>query len=356
MKQISSFIFSLTVLSGALFSSVKAQASSLDLEIHEGKITFWNKVEKFKFLPGADALVQLGCRNQDFYLTSVESLYKGWDVANAFDYRDSFPGADFREYTFADCRNKDSQAFLWFPKERDNELTIPDELLEDDYDSTQLPLNVQLWNLVDGSKKYFKCAGERSKEYVSENEEFKIFNVKVDCAPVDTIAKKLRGPIDFTSEPGPYGAPGSYRGRMLPPLAPTTENLVKITQALLAKIPAGKYAGKMSTLTKLCEVEIKLTNDALEITHTTITSSGTRRERKLSLKAEDILGFTEGDLFEDLNGIEGDPVGKYSAGEFREPKKAPVSVRFEQNDGLDGKVLRINGATTYCRRLEKIEE
>jgi hypothetical protein len=106
----------------------------------------------------------------------------------------------------------------------------------------------------------------------------------------------------------------------------------------------------MSTLSKACEIKIAKTADGLTVDHTIVSS---HRTRHLVLKASDLLGVTEGDVYADPIRITGTPQGKFVAAEFRDDKGESVTIRFEKNDALDGQIVRINGPEAYCRRLVK---
>jgi hypothetical protein len=137
---------------------------------------------------------------------------------------------------------------------------------------------------------------------------------------------------------------------MLPAVQSNAATLEKVRTALLAKVPDGKYAGAMSTLSKLCQLDVKKTSDGLDVDHTIVSSN---RTRHLQLRAEDLLGFVEGDVYSDPIRITGEKIGKFAAAEFKDDKGGSFIVRFEQNTNADAKIVRINGSDAYCRRLER---
>lgn len=106
----------------------------------------------------------------------------------------------------------------------------------------------------------------------------------------------------------------------------------------------------MSTLTKTCKMKVQKTAEGLTVDHTIVNGD---RTRHLELKAADLVGFVEGELYADPIRVKGEPTGKFAAAEFRDTKGGSFVVRFEDNATLDATVVRINGSEAYCRRLAR---
>jgi hypothetical protein len=107
----------------------------------------------------------------------------------------------------------------------------------------------------------------------------------------------------------------------------------------------------MSTLKKACKVDIAVKGDTLVIDHTILGAKP--RTRHLELKASQLIGAVDGDVFADPIRIADKSVGQFAAAEFQTEDQKSVVVRFEGTTGLDGQIVRINGSEAYCRRLQK---
>lgn len=326
---------------------VAGNALKVYVRIAESKIVFDSKVESFG-VKGAKAL-DLPCTTQAFNLTSKPSLYDGWSPDKAASFGEEIEGAKFREYITASCRNAETQVFGWFGKEREYEFTVPEQLLDKDYKPKSLPLILQ-YGAIGADPTYFSCDGAFKKTLIGETENAKRYDIEATCKKRPAPTKGELGPIDFIKSPGPYAAVASYKPWMLPPVVANKASFDRVREAVLAKVPAGKYSGAMSTLSKLCDLEVKATGDTITIDHTIKSSN---RTRHLELKAEDLLGFVEGDVFADPIRASGTPQGTFAAAELRDGKGESVVVRFEKNTSLDAMVVRIDGAEAYCRRLVK---
>jgi hypothetical protein len=320
---------------------------TLRITIAASKQLFTTRTEAFTIGEGAQGLP---CRSREFHLTSKDSLYKnGWSVEQAARFSENEPGADFREYPFAACRDAKTEILGWFGKERDIEFSVPEQLLDDDYKPTDLPLYLRRKEIGGRSADYFKCDSAFEKRQIGETETAKRYEMSMKCKAIREPSKGLRGPIEFISSPGPYAAKATYASWMLPPVTSTPESLEKVRTALFATVGDGKYAGVMSTLSKRCNIELKKTSDGLDLNHTIVSSNRTRR---LELRAENLLGFVEGDVYSDPNRIT-EVTGKFAAAEFRDDKGGSLVVRFEKNEGAEAQIVRINGPEAYCRRLER---
>lgn len=328
-------------------SAIGSGASlTLEMSIAESKVVFDSRLEGFRIKSGADAVP---CREQDVSLTSKPSLYAaGWSPEKAADFAEGVSGARYRNYPFASCRDAGTEVLAWFGKERDIELSIGDTLVSEDYSASRLPLLLRHVSLASGEATYYACNGNFAKTLTGETENAKRYDIAVTCRRRAAPSKAQLGPIDFVTNPGPYAALASYRPWLLPAVPATAEKFESVRAALLAKVPAGKYTGAMSTLAKGCNLTVEKTEGGLVLEHV-IQSS--RRKRRIELKAEALLGFVEGDLFADPIRAEGAPVGRFAAAEFSDGKGDSIVVRFEKNDGLDGKIVRVDGVTSYCRRL-----
>jgi hypothetical protein len=321
---------------------------TLSLTIADSKIVFATHVEAFAL--SAPGSLSLPCRDQAFSLTSGPSLYDdGWSPDAYAKFADDVEGATFRDYVFASCRDASTQAIGWFAKSRDVELSVTDQLLDEDYDATKLPLLIQLASIgSDDPPAYYSCGSSFEKKLIDETEEAARYDVSVTCKKRRAPSKRQLGPLDFIARAGAYAAVASYEGWMLPPVASTEASFSRVEDALLAAVPEGKYTGAMSTLSKLCDLEVKATADGLVVDHT-IESS--HRTRHLALDADHLLGFVEGDLHGDPIRPKGAATGRFVAAEFRDDDGGSFIVRFERNDGRDAQVVRINGPEAYCRRL-----
>jgi hypothetical protein len=319
---------------------------TLELTLSESKQLYVARVESFLVRDGAGSLP---CREQDFFLTSPQSLYaKGWSPDRAADFAESGPNAKFRMHEIASCRDARTEVLAWFGKERDDDLPVASALAQADYDARALPLLLRRVSLEDGQAKYFACDGAFQRTKAGETATETRYDVKATCRRTQTPTRGQLGPVEFISSPGPYAAYASYYPWRLPAVASTPAKFETVRAALLAKVAAGKYAGAMSTLAKGCSVAIEAVGDKLVLEHVTESSQRTRR---LELEASALRGFVEGDLFADLIRAEGEKVGRFAAAEFEDGKGGSVVVRFEQQSGREGKVVRIDGRTTYCRRL-----
>jgi hypothetical protein len=330
---------------------VNAASLKVYLKIAESKVVFSSHTESFGVRgPSLD----VGCRTNAWYMSSKPSLYdNGWSVDKAADFSEDRDGTELREYIMATCRNADTQIVGWFGKHREYEFTVPEQLLDEDYKASQMPLILQQTKLGAGapsSPTYYSCNGNFKKTQVGENANAKLFDIEVTCKKRAAPSKGELGPIDFMNAPGPYAAVASYKPWMLPPVASTKQNFEKARDAMLAKVGEGTYTGAMSTLGKGCKLAVSKTGDALVVEHTIKTSNRTRR---LELKADALLGFVEGDVFEDPIRATGDPIGTFAAAEFKDDKGESVVVRFEKNTNREGQIVRIDGAEAYCRRLVK---
>ena len=108
------------VFSSTIIFSFKTEAAEvkINLIIQESKIVYASRVESFNILIQNQKEISLLCRDRSFYLTSVPSLYSGWDVTKASDFSEILEDSKFREYIFASCRNADPEVLAWFPRER----------------------------------------------------------------------------------------------------------------------------------------------------------------------------------------------------------------------------------------------
>jgi hypothetical protein len=326
--------------------------ASLDLAltIAESKIVFSSRVEAF-VVTDRQAMT-LPCRDRSFFMTSKPSLYDGWDPARADAFSEDIEGAEFREHTFASCRDASHEVLGWFGKERGLEFTVSEQLLDEDYDPKKLPVLLRLKTLGSDAVSHYSCDSEFKKTQIGETENAKRFEITATCKRRTTPAKGASGPVDFISAPGPYASLASYRDWMLPAVPSTQASFDRVRKALLEKVGAGSYGGAMRTLSSLCDLDIESDGDRLIVDHTIKSSD---RTRHLELKAEDLLGFSEGALFdfEEPLRVGGEQGGTFVAAEFRDKKGDSFVLRFEQNTNREGQVMRINGSETFCRRLEK---
>jgi hypothetical protein len=328
---------------------VNAASLKVYLRIAESKVVFDSHTESFG-VRGTG--IDLGCRTRAWYMSSKPSLYDdGWSVEKAADFSEDKPDADLHEYVLATCRNADTQIVGWFGKHREYEFTVPEQLLDDDYKASQMPLILQQSKLDgSGAPQYYTCNGSFEKKLISETENAKHYDIEVKCKKRAAASKGELGPLDFMNAPGPYAAVASYKPWALPPVASTKQNFEKARDAMLSQVGEGTYKGAMSTLGKTCKLEVSKAGDTLVVAHTIESSNRTRR---LELKADTLLGFVEGDVFEDPIRVSGAPIGKFAAAEFKDDKGESVVVRFEKNTNLEGQIVRIDGSEAYCRRLAK---
>lgn len=319
---------------------------SLHLKIAESKVVFTSKVEAFTIDDGTRS--SLPCRDRAFNLHGEKTLYdEGWSPDRAQAFADE--RGNFQDYVFTSCRDESTEILGWFGKARDIEMSITDTLLWHDYDPARLPLLLRRTTLGRDQASYFSCGTAFEKTLVRETENAKLFDIKMTCKSRTAPAKAVLGPIDFVTKPGAFAAVASYRDWMLPAVPANAASFEKVERALLGKVGEGTYSGAMSTLSKLCTLKVDKNGEALDVDHT-ISSSD--RTRHLSLKASDLLGFAEGDLYPDPNRITGEPAGKFAAAEFKDGKGGSFVVRFEESNA-DQKVVRINGSEAYCRRLKR---
>jgi hypothetical protein len=323
---------------------------TLSMTVADSKVDFGTHVEAFA-VTGARSL-SLPCRNAAFALTSKPSLYdEGWSPDEYAKFADDVAGAKYRDYVFASCRDGSTQAIGWFARSRDVELSVTDQLLDEDYDATKLPLVIQLTSIgSDDPPAYYSCGGSFEKKLVEETDDASRYDISVTCKKRREPTKSQLGPVDFVAQPGAYAAVASYDGWTLPAVASTKASFSRVKDALLAAVPEGEYSGAMSTLSKLCDLDIRATSDGLVVDHTIESSN---RTRHLELQADDLLGFVEGDLYADPVRPKGDATGTFAAAELRDADGGSFVVRFEHNDGRDAEVVRINGSEAYCRRLVK---
>lgn len=319
------------------------------VRIAESKIVFSSRVDSFGV---KGAALDLPCRTRAWYLSSKPSLYRegGWSPAKAADFSEDLPDSDLHEYVLATCRDAETNIVGWFAKEREYEFTVPEQLLDEDYKPAQMPLILQQTKLGSDTSTYFSCSGAFQKKLIKETENAKHYDIEMTCRKRAAPSKGELGPIDFMNAPGPYAAVASYKPWALPPVASNKQNFDKVKSALLAQVPAGNYSGAMSTLGKACGLEIIADGDKLLVNHTIKSSNRTRR---LVLEPSKLLGFTEGDVFEDPIRVGGEVTGKFAAAEFKDDKGESVVVRFEKNTNLEGQIVRIDGAEAYCRRLAR---
>jgi hypothetical protein len=328
---------------------VNAASLKVYLKIAESKIVYTSHTESFG-VRGTN--LDLGCRTRAWYMSSKPSLYdNGWSVAKAGDFSEDHPDADLKEYILATCRDADTQIIGWFGKHREYEFTVPEQLLDDDYKASRLPLILQQSKLDgSGTPQYYTCNGAFSKKLLGETANAKHYDIEVKCKKREAPSKGELGPLDFIKEPGPYAHIASYKTWMLPQVASTKQNFDKARDAMLSKVDVGTYKGAMSTLGKTCKLAVSKSGDNLIVEHTIESSNRTRR---LELKPDTLLGFVEGDVFADPIRISGAPVGTFAAAEFKDDKGESVIVRFENNTSIEGQIVRIDGSEAYCRRLVK---
>lgn len=328
---------------------VNAASLKVYLKIAESKVVFSSRTESFG-VRGTN--VDLGCRTRAWYMSSKPSLYdNGWSVEKAGDFSEDRPDADLREYILATCRNADTQIIGWFGKHREYEFTVPEQLLDEDYKASRMPLILQQSKLDgSGAPQYYTCNGAFEKKLINETENAKHYDIEVKCKKRAAPSKGELGPLDFIGAPGPYAHVASYKTWMLPQVASTKQNFDKARDAMLSKVDVGTYKGAMSTLGKTCKLEVSKAGDTLVVAHTIESSNRTRR---LELKADALLGFVEGDVFADPIRISGAPTGTFAAAEFKDDKGESVVVRFEKNTSVEGQIVRIDGSEAYCRRLVK---
>lgn len=329
-------------------SAVAPAKLDVYLRIVESKLIFDTHVEAFGVKKGT--ALDITCRDEHFDLVSKPSLFDaGWTPEKALDFAETVQGARYRDYVLASCRNASTQVLGWFGKGRDIELSVSDTLLNERYEPSELPLVFEYTTLgSDAAPTYYSCDSDFTRTQLDENDDAKLWEVSVSCKRRQAPTKKELGPIDFVKHPGIYASVSSYESWMLPPVAGTQASVEHVRDALLAQVGEGKYSGAMKTLSKACGLEITKTADGLAISHTIKSSN---RTRTLELKAENLLGFVEGDLFSDPIRASGELVGKFAAVETRDSKGDSTVIRFEKNTTLDALVVRIDGSEAYCRRL-----
>jgi hypothetical protein len=334
---------------GALEHERSGDGVSLHLAIAESKVVFDSKVESFN-VAGAAAQA-LPCRDRGFHMTSKKTLYaSGWSPDDAASFAENVDGAAFRDYVYASCRDAKSEVFAWFGKSFDIELSVSERLLDEDYKPAHDPLLLRQAAIGSGAPKYYSCDADFQKKLVSETENAKHYDISVACKARSAPTKAELGPADFVAKPGPYAAVASYNDWALPSVESSDSSFERVRSAFVGKVPEGTYSGAMSTLSKTCKMHVQKTAEGLAVDHTIDSSN---RTRHLDLRAADLLGFVEGDLFDDPIRVTAQKVGKFAAAEFKDGKGGSFVVRFEDNTTLDAKVVRINGSEAYCRRLVK---
>jgi len=318
----------------------------LEMAIAESKVVFGSRLESFRIKSGAESSP---CRERAFHLTSAKSLFEaGWSPERAADFSEKADGARFHDYVLASCRDASSEVLAWFGKERDIELSVGDTLLDEDYRPASLPLLLRHRALPGGAPAYYACSSAFRKTQTGETENAKRFAIEVTCKKRAAPTAKELGPIEFVSNPGPYAAVASYKPWMLPAVPSTPASFQAVKAALVDKVPAGTYAGAMSTLTKGCNLRVDVDGDKLVIEHV-IQSS--RRKRRIEVTADKVLGFASGDVYADPIRVEGTPTGTFAAVEVDDGKGGSEVIRFEKNTNAEGRIVRIDGAEAYCRRL-----
>lgn len=323
-----------------------AQSASINLVIHDSKQVFLTTPKSFEIAVGNSPLA---CKDMAFYLgTSVSLFESGWDVAQTDRFAD-VTGPGFRNYIFARCRNADTEYVAWFGGHREFEFLVSEQLLDKNFDPSKMPLIVRARSLTGGSPSYYRCQTARSRVLIDDKPTHATYQVKMDCA-ASRVSKSELGPIEFIDNPGPFAHIAAYRGYALPAVSSTPASFARVKSSLLNLVPQGKFKGAMSTLRKTCDLEISVNGDTLFIDHTITT--GRARTRRLELKSQDLLGAVEGALYADpIRYRAGEKsVGRFAAAEFR-TEKGSLVMRFDQFEGLDGQVVRINGSEAYCRRL-----
>jgi hypothetical protein len=159
---------------------VNAASLKVYLKIAESKIVYTSHTESFG-VRGTN--LDLGCRTRAWYMSSKPSLYdNGWSVAKAGDFSEDHPDADLKEYILATCRDADTQIIGWFGKHREYEFTVPEQLLDDDYKASRLPLILQQSKLDgSGTPQYYTCNGAFSKKLLGETANAKHYDIEVKC-------------------------------------------------------------------------------------------------------------------------------------------------------------------------------
>jgi hypothetical protein len=324
-------------------------ALDFSLTVDQFKKVDNSKAEGFQ-VTGASAN-PLPCRNRSFGVKSKPSLYDGWDSAKADAFFEDVSGAAFREYVFASCRDDKREVLAWYGKERDFNFNVSEQMIQKDYDPKKLPLLLRLKTIGEDAATHYACNAAPEKKPIKETESATRVELTFACKKTAAPTKKVTGPMDFVSDPGPFVALASFADWLLPSVQSNQASFDKVRKALLATIPEGTYTGAMKTLSNHCEVTLKNEGDVLVVDHVTTSSS---RKRHLELTAEDLLGFAEGDLFDfDMPLRVGGPKGgSFVAAEFRDKKGESLNLRFEQNKAPENQVLRID-RSTFCRRLEK---
>lgn len=343
-------LFLLPVVSVALARTVPAQAADaqITLVIRESKVLFTHRTDAFRF-DLLNPAQSLPCRTRYMYISTPQPLWTGWNPKLS---RQEAAAVSERgqEYHFSSCRTATLEAFAWFPGEPERYEGGNDyRLLRPEYDPRRRPLRVRLRDLQSGGVRDFVCDGDRTRVQTDETEKSIGYEITQGCRAGAAPDAAERGVPDFVSAPGPFAALISYRGGMLPSVASTPDSLKDAAAKLFARIPEGRYAGVMSTLSKTCAVAVRKDGDVLYVEHTITT--GKPRTRRLELKAADLLGFVEGEVYADPIRVENEAAGDFAAAEFRTGKAESLILRFEKKLNKEGQILRINGPEAYCRRL-----
>lgn len=295
----------------------------------------------------------LPCKDQRFSLKSRPSVFDGWSPENAAAFSKAVPGAEARGYAFSSCRNAEEAVHAWFTKATRLDHSVDGQLAASrDYVASENPIQLAYQNLSTGALAYYQCSVPAKKDLVRTEGTATVYALTVSCTSKRTPKANERGPLDFRMNPGPYAAVMSYYGQMLPPVAATPAAFAKVQASLLGYVGPGTKRGAMRTLSNECTLKVESSQNMLTLEHTTVSSG---RVRRVELKAEDLLGFVEGDVFSDPLEAEGTVQGRFAAAQFRDPRDAEtgtLTVRFERNTNAEGQFVRINGSTTYCRRLQ----
>lgn len=351
-------IFIATLFSGNM---VFAESAEIHLTVKDSKIFFSQKAENFNIQFDSGKKQEIfDCRNRGIYLSVGQNLLEGWDPHD-FGYedfkKDETAHNAYGQYYFYSCRDQNTQVLLWYQDQKSiGNISaefwgeIDHFFIQDDFDNSKHELVVEKRDLLNDKAQYFSCKEKVTKKQIGETEKYVAYDVATECKELESFKKT--GLTDFIYSPGVFAAYNSYRPQILPPVASTKSNFEKVTEAFLAKIPEGRYSGIMSAGTKTCDLEVSLKKDVLTVKHT-ITSSAKPRTRILEFTAADLIGFVEGDVYEDPIRVEETAIGTFSAAEFINPKNGEsIWIRFEKNENREGQILRINGSEAYCRRLQ----
>lgn len=325
--------------------------ADLNIVIQESKVLFISRVQEYDLKVRGSHVGDLGlpCRSRSFFLLGGGSLYKGWNPAKARENDDET--GKMHEYIISTCRNRDIEGLLWFEKPRDIEHNVPEQLAYEDFEPSKNNLLVQIRSIKDSKKSFYRCGQKVKKELLKAGEKSNTYRLTAKCEAAE-VTEKLRGPVDFVNNPGAFAAKASYRGWMLPSVASDSASFEKASKNLLTHVPSGKYSGVMKTLGKTCDIEISVKDGVLSLTHT-MTATAKPITRRLSFKAENLIGAVSGDVYEDPIRIEDKAVGRFAAAEFVNEKNEITILRFEKNTNKEGLIVRIDGSESYCRRLEK---